>query len=120
MSTGTDPQTAGKPNLQAMAPPEISAEPASQPEIPPDSCQLQADAVGAAGADVTKAMNVLRDRLAALRWCRETQAAANGRSVKGFESVAASTVAISDLVATAVSRAQQLAAEMDFLARGER
>lgn len=118
MSTGLEVQTAGKPNLQAMAPPEISEEPASRSETPPDSCQLQADAVGAAGADVTKAMNVLRDRLAALRWCREAQAAANGRSVSGFESVAASTVAIGDLVATAVSRAQQLAAEMDFLARG--
>ena len=118
MSTGSEVPTAGKPNLQVMAPPEISGEPASQPETPPDSCQLQADAVGAAGADVTKAMNVLRDRLAALRWCREAQAAANGRSVSGFESVAASAVAIGDLVATAVSRAEQLAAEMAFLAKG--
>lgn len=117
MSIGTEVQMAWKRKLQAMALPEISEEPASQPETPPDSCQLQADAVGAAGADVTKAMNILRDRLAALRWCREAQAAANGRSVTGFERVAASTAAIGDLVATAVSRAQQLAAEMDFLAK---
>ena len=115
MSTGSDIPTAGKPNLASMAPPEeSSAEPISQ--SPPDSCQLQADAVGAAGAEVTKAMNTLRDRLRALRWCREAQAAAAGRSVSGFDRVADSIEGLGSLVETAVSRSGQLVDEMDSLA----
>ena len=118
MSTGTEAQTAGKPNLASMAPPEeSSAEPISQ--NPPDSCQLQADAVGAAGAEVTKAMNLLRDRLRALRWCREAQAAAASRPVEGFERVEDSIGAVCSLIERAVSRSWQLADEMDFLAKGQ-
>jgi hypothetical protein len=115
MSTGLNPPTAGKLNLQTMAPPEeSSAEPISQ--SPPDSCQLQADAVGEAGEQVNRAMNLLRDRLRALRWCREAQAAAAGRSVNGFDRVADSIEGLGSLVETAVSRSGQLVDEMNSLA----
>lgn len=118
MSTGSEVPTAGKPNLQNMAPrEESSAEPISQ--SPPDSCQLQADAVGAAGAEVTKAMSLLRDRLRALRWCREAQAAAASRPVSGFERVEDSIGAVCSLIERAVSRSKQLADEMEFLAKGQ-
>ena len=110
MSTGTNIPQAGKPNLRIMAPPDES------PEVPPDSCQLQADAVGAAGEEVNRAMNLLRDRLRALRWCREAQAAAAGRSVNGFDRVADSIEGLGSLVETAVSRSGQLVDEMNSLA----
>ena len=118
MSTGSEAPTAGKPNLASMAPPEeSSAEPISQ--SPPDSCQLQADAVGAAGAEVTKAMNLLRDRLRALRWCREAQAAAASRPVNGFERLEDSIGAVCSLIERAVSRSGQLADETESLAKGQ-
>ena len=115
MSTDLEALTGGKPNLANMAPPEeSSAEPISQ--SPPDSCQLQADAVGAAGAEVTKAMNLLRDRLRALRWCRESQAAARSQPVEGFERVEDSIAAVASLIERAVSRSGQLVNEMNTLA----
>ena len=115
MSTDLEALTGGKPNLANMAPPEeSSAEPISQ--SPPDSCQLQADAVGAAGAEVTKAMNLLRDRLRALRWCREAQAAAASQPVGGFERVEDSIGAVASLIERAVSRSGQLVTEMNTLA----
>lgn len=120
MSTGLSTPQAGKPNLQNMAPPEESSgEQGSAIETPPDSCQLLADAVGAAGEEVNQAMIKLRDRLRALRWCREAQAAASSRPVAGFERVEDSIGAVCSLIERAVSRSGQLADEMDFLARGQ-
>lgn len=117
MSTGSNMPQAGKPNLQNMAPPEESlGEQGLVIETPPDSCQLQADAVGAAGEEVNQAMIKLRDRLRALRWCRESQAAARSQPVEGFERVEDSIGAVASLIERAVSRSGQLVAEMNTLA----
>ena len=80
MSTGTDLPTDGKPNLRLMVPDEITGEP-SPPETTPDKCQLQSDAVQAAGDNVSTALEILRQRLAILRECR----LANGATNYGFE-----------------------------------
>ena len=76
MSTGTNPPMGGKPNLKLMVPDEITGEP-SPPETVPDKCQLQSDAVQAAGANVSTALEILRQRLAILRECRLNNGATN-------------------------------------------
>ena len=66
--------------MRLMVPDEITGEP-SPPETVPDKCQLQSDAVQAAGANVSTALEILRQRLAILRECRM----ANGATNSGFE-----------------------------------
>ena len=80
MSTGTNPPMGGKPNLRLMVPDELTGEP-SPPETVPDKCCLQSDAVQAAGANVSTALEILRQRLETLRECR----LANGATNSGFE-----------------------------------
>jgi hypothetical protein len=98
MSTGTSQPTDGQPNSQTTLQPD---EPGS---ATPDRCQLQTDAVAAAGREADLAMRTLGERLKVLRECR----AANGLAGFNFNGASELVVQLANIARVATVELQAI------------